>query len=416
MKRILGPLLALTALGLAYTPRDSAAAEADAPLQWWRGNTHTHTLWSDGDAPPEVAASWYKNNGYDFLVLSDHNVMSKGERWFPISEDGKRRLHPEHLTALQERFGVDWVELRQKPERREMRLKTLDELSEYFEVPGDFIFIPGEEVTSSFRDASANRNLPVHINAVNLYEQLKPAKGGSAREVMNAAVDSIVAAGEKAGRPIFAHINHPNFGWGLSWEDVAHVAGDRFFEVYNGHRGVRNHGDKDHPSMEEMWDKANTLRLTELKLPIMYGVATDDAHEYWKKDTTSIPGRGWVMVHASELDPDSIVRAMQAGDFYASNGVELQSIQFDGKTYSVTIDGRAGDTHETVFSGTRMLDGKPTEIGVELARTTANPALYEVQGDELFVRATVISSRDKKDPYAKGEKEMAWAQPVAIEK
>ena len=44
--------------------------------RWFKGNTHTHTLWSDGNDFPETAADWYKSKGYDFLVLSDHNVCS----------------------------------------------------------------------------------------------------------------------------------------------------------------------------------------------------------------------------------------------------------------------------------------------------------------------------------------------------
>ena len=42
--------------------------------RWLKGNTHTHTLESDGDSPPEVVTRWYKSHGYNFLVLSDHNV------------------------------------------------------------------------------------------------------------------------------------------------------------------------------------------------------------------------------------------------------------------------------------------------------------------------------------------------------
>jgi len=44
--------------------------------RWYKGNTHAHTDESDGDSPPEVVASWYKNHGYNFLVLSDHNVRT----------------------------------------------------------------------------------------------------------------------------------------------------------------------------------------------------------------------------------------------------------------------------------------------------------------------------------------------------
>ena len=77
--------------------------------QWYKGNTHTHTYWSDGNAAPEHVIDWYVNNDYHFLVLSDHNILSQGEKWYPIGRDDWRRLRPEHLEDLRQRFGNGWV-------------------------------------------------------------------------------------------------------------------------------------------------------------------------------------------------------------------------------------------------------------------------------------------------------------------
>ena len=30
--------------------------------RWWKGNLHTHSLWSDGDHYPEMVADWYKTH------------------------------------------------------------------------------------------------------------------------------------------------------------------------------------------------------------------------------------------------------------------------------------------------------------------------------------------------------------------
>ena len=40
-------------------------------------------------------------------------------------------------------------------------------------------------------------------------------------------------------------------------------------------------------------------------------------------------------------------------------------------------------------------------------------AQYKISGDELFVRAKIISSKPKKNPFAEGDVEVAWLQPVA---
>src|SRR4051812_26967133 len=46
--------------------------------KYWKGNLHTHSFWSDGDDFPEMIADWYRDKGYHFLSLSDHNVLSEG--------------------------------------------------------------------------------------------------------------------------------------------------------------------------------------------------------------------------------------------------------------------------------------------------------------------------------------------------
>src|SRR4051812_44910849 len=52
-----------------------AAAAQGPEKRWYKGNLHTHSLWSDGDDFPEMIADWYRARGYDFLALSDHNVL-----------------------------------------------------------------------------------------------------------------------------------------------------------------------------------------------------------------------------------------------------------------------------------------------------------------------------------------------------
>ena len=386
--------------------------ETPSESQWFKGNTHTHTLWSDGDAAPEVAAAWYRDHGYDFLVLSDHNILSEGERWFPVSEDGTGRLKPAELDGLIEAFGESAVELRERDGKREMRLLTLKELRERFEKPDDFLFVQGEEITTSFRsEGETPISYPVHVNAVNITSLLAPPTGDSVIDVMNRCVDAVVKHGQEVGRPVLAHVNHPNFGWGITWEELAQVRGDRFFEVYNGHQGVRNHGDPAHPETDEMWDLALVLRLTELGLPPLYAVATDDAHNYHGQATAQ-PGRGWVVVRARKLSGDAIVEAMKRGDFYASSGVSLNDVTPGENEYRVAIEAEPDIVYTTRFIGTRRLEVGLGPVGEALLETTENPAIYTYRGDELYVRAVVVSSRDHPNPFAAGDKETAWCQPV----
>ena len=395
-------LLAALPVCACATPRGH-----DGERAWFKGNTHTHTLWSDGDGAPEVSVAWYKENGYQFLVLSDHNVLQDEERWFPVAEDGKGRLKPAELDEIIAQFGADSVTLREVDGRREMRLLTLPELADRFEEPGGFLLISGEEVT-----ASVDR-LPVHVNAVNIASAIPALQRDTVVELLNDTLDAIAAHGEAHNRPVLAHLNHPNFGWGLTWQEVASMRADRFFEVYNGHRGVRNHGDADHPSTEEIWDLALVLRLSELGLPPLLGVATDDAHHYHGELTAQV-GRGWIMVRAAKLDSESLIEAMRQGDFYASSGVTLNDVDPGNREYRVEIDARPGARYTTRFIGTRVLGNRLGTPGEVLLETADNPAVYPYRGDELYVRAVVVSSVDHPNPYAEGDKETAWTQPIQV--
>ena len=40
---------------------------------WVKGNIHTHTTESDGDADPKSVMKWYKDHEYDFQFL--HAVL-----------------------------------------------------------------------------------------------------------------------------------------------------------------------------------------------------------------------------------------------------------------------------------------------------------------------------------------------------
>lgn len=53
-------------------------------------------------------------------------------------------------------------------------------------------------------------------------------------------------------------------------------------------------------------------------------------------------------------------------------------------------------------------------VGRVLLKTTTNPAIYQMTGNELYVRAKIISSKAKPNSFQEGDVEIAWTQPVAF--
>lgn len=380
-------------------------AEPEGPrLQWYKGNTHTHSLWSDGNDFPEMIVAWYKERGYDFLALSDHNILSRGEKWMKVADVVKRtqKADPPALQKYRDQFGDEWVEVRGEGEAEEVRLKTLEEIRPRFEEEGSFLLVEAEEITDRFR------NQQVHINAINLGEVIPPQRGASLVETVRNNLRMVREQSERLGRPILAHLNHPNFHYSFTARELAEVVEEQFFEVYNGHPGINHLGDHEHPGDEQLWDLANVIRLKELGAPPLYGVATDDSHTYHGGNVS--PGRGWVMVRAEKLDAGLLVEAMERGDFYASSGVRLEEVTFGAGVHALRIEGEPGVTFTTQFVGTRKDDG--SEPGEILATVEGLQPSYTMTGDELYVRAVVTSSKPHPNPSFADQKEQAWTQPV----
>jgi hypothetical protein len=418
----------------------------EAASRWFKGNLHTHSLWSDGDDYPEMIADWYKRAGYHFLAMSDHNVMAEGQRWFELKAPKvvagvvTQRGGGAVLENYVARFGAAWVEQREAAGAREVRLKPLAEYRTFFEEPGRFLMIPSMEVTSAWKRpktaTTPEQTGPVHMNLTNPRTLVAPVAADNALEIMQRSVEAVRAQREATGQPMFIHLNHPNFVWGVTAEELMQVHHGKFFEVYNGHPGVHNAGDAAHLSNEEIWDVVLTRRLAELKLDVMYGIGVDDSHNYHEQMLgKSNAGRGWVMVRARHLTPESIMLAMEAGDFYATSGVVLRDVTRTATTLALEIQPEPGVSYVTQFIGTRRgydpasqllppREGDAAaaktlphrryskDVGAVLAEVKGTTASYTLRGDELYVRARVISTKPKVNGSVAEEFEMAWTQPV----
>ncbi|RUL86959.1 PHP domain-containing protein [Tautonia sociabilis] len=422
-------LLLLPRGGALGSEEEGPAVPADPPARWWKGNLHTHSFWSDGNDFPEMIVDWYRQRGYHFLALSDHNVLSQGPRWMDRAEID-RRSGGRAFDRYVARFGRSWVETRTVDGTDQVRLRPLSEYRALVEQADRFLLIQGEEITDRFE------RKPIHMNASNLAELVPPQGGSSVVEVIENNLKAVQEQAERLGIPIVTHLNHPNFGYGVTAEELAEAVRERFFEVYNGHPGVNHQGDTRHAPIERMWDIANTLRIAGFQAAPLFGLGTDDSHNYFGTEGSS-PGRGWIMVRSRHLTPERLIDAIQAGDFYASSGVTLREVRYDeaAGALELEVEPEEGASYRIDFIGTLngagtasepVLDDEGTpidatrrysdEIGKVLASAEGTSARYELTGDELYVRAVVTSSLPPENPSFAGQKAQAWTQPVGWSK
>ncbi len=175
-----------------------AAGVSAADGLWAKGNTHTHTTISDGNASPEEVVQWYKDHGYQFLVLSDHDRMAP----------------------------LDFFE------------KNSD---------ANFILIPGVELSVLRHKGNAS----IHLNAIGNRTPSKSIVRTKAGEALAENIDQIRKAGA------IPQVNHPSFH--LNDRGAANVLiGTLLMETYNHSSRSDEMGSMHQPIFEAAWDVALT--------------------------------------------------------------------------------------------------------------------------------------------------------------
>ncbi len=287
----------------------ATAAVVRAPAGWLKGQLHAHTGRSaDSATDPAEAAAWYAARGYDFVVFTDHNVVTE-------------TASPPGLIVLR---GVELTQ----------NLRTCDP-------PPD----PGERcllhATALFVRPDPD---PIAFD---------PGEGRSRLDLYARAVDRGIALGG------LVQLDHPNFHHGADASLIVALArrGVTLVEVENRAVDSGNDGDATHPSTEAMWDAALARGAR------VFGTATDDAHHYGDADRVRARGgtaytgdRGFVMVRA-ERSPEAIRAAIATGDFYASRGLVLDRVDL-GRD-AIAIDARRGSAAVTFEL---VADGRVVEV------------------------------------------------------
>ena len=416
-------LFSMSILSCPIADSATTVLEADGQRQWYRGNMHTHSHWSDGDGYLDMIALWYREHSYQFLVFTDHNVLADTQRWIDV-EQSKGGRHA--FDELKSRFPDHVEERTSESGALEVRLNTFREVAARMNEAGSFLLIQGEEISDEFD------KWPIHLNVSNVQQVIPPMRGDSVHETIQNNIRAVLEQRKRTGEPMIVHLNHPNFGYAVTAEDMMLVRGERFFEVFNGHPSVHNVGDRHHASTERIWDILLTRRLAEFELPVLYGLATDDCHAYHEfASGESNPGRGWVMVLADQLSTQALVDALEAGQFYSSSGVELRRIEVSSTHVTIEVEPIEGETYKIEFIGTRrgydptnspVVDdqGKPIratrrysdDIGETFATITGVKASYRFSGDEIYVRARVTSSATLENTLEEDMQQRAWCQPI----
>lgn len=246
---------------------------------WLRGNLHAHTTRSDGRRPPQAVIDDYANRGYDFLMLSDHDVWTSLDDLGGLESRGLVLLPGNEITAGGPHIlHVNAGGLVPPHARRQETLNEIAADAGSFAVachPNWLFACPG----------AAFSRVPMHPHTT--FSQLSEWVGCAGLEIYNGATarldgspyatnvwDLLLATGRKV--------------WGFANDDSHRAEGD-----------IPLPGKVDH----------TPLMRSDMAL-------------------------GWNVVRAERSGP-AIVDALCRGRFYASTGVEITAIRVEGMTVRI---------------------------------------------------------------------------------
>ncbi len=277
----------------------------DENKPFFKANLHMHSYMSDGKYSPKEIKEQYKKHGYSIVAFTDHEHI----------------IDNSHLND-EDFLAITGCELAVKENEK------LSAVTNHFMKVAHFnAYALDPHNTKTPCHAAVYERFFINDNCRHLLTESGEYQRAYGAQAINKMIADIKAQG------FIVSYNHP--GWSLeNANDYMNYEGMFAVEIYNHSCVQMGFGDDEH-----VFD--DLLRAGKQ----VYCTACDDAHVKTGFDSPdSDTFGGWVCINAEKLEYDSIMNALQNGDFYASTGPEILSLTVEGNTVRVKCSAAASIT------------------------------------------------------------------------
>lgn len=261
---------------------------------FYKANLHCHSTCSDGRRTPEQIKEIYQNLGYSIVAYTDHNIM--------LSHD---ELNDEGFLALNG-FEADFNE---ETENKHGFKKCCHIC---------FVALEADNLTQPcWHEKYVRGNARNYIDKV-----VKDENERYERYFTADSINEMMRICREKG--FFVTYNHPT--WSLEdYTDYTTYKGMHAFEMFNG-SCIKNGYEDYNPRVYE-----DILRTGER----IYCIGADDNHNSMPDDSRyADAGWAYVVIKAEKLEYRTITKALEAGNFYSSEGPEIYDLWYeDGKLH-----------------------------------------------------------------------------------
>lgn len=308
------------------------------PVTYYKAALHTHSNISDGQQTPEEMKQTHKEQGYQILCITDHNIHINHPE---LSEPDFLMLTGMEINTHQ---GGDWYIFNDKTYHLLFISKDPNNL--WQPLPR----------TGKWED----------------YPELVAQAENMDRSYDIAAVNTLIARGNEKGflccynHPVWSRQTYPDYAplEGLWAVELCNSCNNFAYDRYNA----------------DIYRQMCSLGKNIVPL------GTDDSH--------SAPniGKAWTMIGAPDLTYQSVITAMEKGDLYMSTGPQIHSLTVEGEYLRITCSPVAQIHADSGTRWSRIIeneDGSPiTEAQIKLTPWLERTASL---GDTAFIWLTVTA-------------------------
>ncbi len=256
--------------------------------QFYKANLHCHTTFSDGRLTPEEIKEEYKSKGYSVVAYTDHDILIP---------------HPELADETFLPLNGYEIEVNEEREGAFADIKTCHIC---------MIALEQDNLKQVcwHREKYLSANAVKHRDQVQFYEEEPDYE----RKYSPQCISDIMRRGREHG--FFVTYNHPAWS-GENYEQYSRYENMNAMEICN--YGCYSAGYEDYtPGIYDDMLRAGKR---------IFCIGSDDNHNASAHDDPRWDSGGaWIVIKADKLEYRTITKALEEGNFYASQGPEIYEL------------------------------------------------------------------------------------------
>ena len=320
----------------------------DENKNFYRGNMHCHSNLSDGHFSPKELKKLYKEKGYSFLAITDHEHFNNNS--YLDDED--------FITLTSAEFAIKQFPAESTMKNFNMKVCHLNFYAKKQDNDYTFCYnLLADHFSTPERKGLLNRPKEE-------YERVYGHEG----------ISRLVKDADEHG--FFVCYNHPR--WSLeNYADYSGYEGLWGVEIYNHACAVDGLYDYDVNVLDDMLRDGKRI----------FASCGDDNHNLRAEDRMLDSFGAFVMVNVEELSYSSIIGGLLSGDFYASMGPVIDELYVeDGKVYI-----KCSDAKRISYS----TKGRRTKA-VNALEGYVNEAVFEIKDTDEYFRIDIMDEQGRR--------------------